>query len=54
VVVTDWPEYPLVDLSKVAEVMTGREVYDTRASLDGEAVRAVGLSYLRPGKPVAA
>jgi UDPglucose 6-dehydrogenase len=45
VVLTEWPELAAVDLAKLAEVMTGTAVVDTRNVLDPAAVKAVGLSY---------
>jgi UDPglucose 6-dehydrogenase len=53
VVATEWPEYTEVDLSKVAEVMAGSVLFDTRASIDAAEAGAAGLSYRRPGKSLA-
>jgi UDPglucose 6-dehydrogenase len=45
VVLTEWPEFADVDLSKAAAVMKGSWVVDTRNLLDPAAVRAAGLEY---------
>jgi UDPglucose 6-dehydrogenase len=44
-VLTEWPEFRELDLAKVAEVMSGHAVVDTRNLLDPGAVAAVGLTY---------
>lgn len=44
-VLTEWPELAELDLAKVAEVMGGRTLVDTRNLLDPDAVRAAGLAY---------
>ncbi|NNE11613.1 MAG: UDP-glucose/GDP-mannose dehydrogenase family protein [Ilumatobacter sp.] len=45
VVLTEWPEFADLDLSKLAEVMRDRHVVDCRNLLDPAAVKAVGLTY---------
>jgi UDPglucose 6-dehydrogenase len=45
VLVTEWSEFLELDWSKVAEVMSGKLIIDGRNSLDGEAIRAAGLTY---------
>ncbi len=50
-VATEWPEFRMVDMSKVAAVMDGDEVYDLRNLLDPAAVRAAGLKYMALGRP---
>ena len=45
VVLTEWPEFAELDLTKVAAAMRGEAVVDTRNLLDPVAVRAAGLSY---------
>jgi UDPglucose 6-dehydrogenase len=45
VVFTEWPEFRHLDLDKIAEVMAGRTVVDTRNLLDVVAVKAAGLVY---------
>jgi UDPglucose 6-dehydrogenase len=51
IVATEWPEFRMVPLSKVAEVMDGTEVYDLRNLLDADQVRAAGLEYVALGRP---
>lgn len=47
---TDWPEFREADLAKVASLLTGTQLVDTRNLLDPEAVRAAGLSYRGMGR----
>jgi UDPglucose 6-dehydrogenase len=51
VVLTEWPEFRILDLVKTAEVMRGSSVVDTRNLLDPAAVRDAGLSYAGVGRP---
>jgi len=50
VVLTEWPEFRDLDLSKVASVMAGSAIVDTRNMLEPAAARAVGLSYVGMGR----
>jgi UDPglucose 6-dehydrogenase len=45
VLVTEWPEFSELDWSAVADAMDGKVVIDGRNALDGDAVRAAGLTY---------
>ncbi len=45
VLVTEWPQCTGLDWGEVAEAMRGKLVVDGRNALDGEAVRAAGLTY---------
>jgi UDPglucose 6-dehydrogenase len=45
VLVTEWPEFLELDWREVAASMSGNLVIDGRNALDGEAVRAAGLTY---------
>ncbi len=45
VLVTEWPQFVALDWSEVARAMRGTLVIDGRNALDGEAVRAAGLTY---------
>jgi UDPglucose 6-dehydrogenase len=45
VVLTEWPEFVELDLSKVAAAMSGDHVVDCRNLLEPAAVRAAGLTY---------
>jgi UDPglucose 6-dehydrogenase len=45
VLVTEWPEFLELDWREVATSMAGKLVIDGRNALDGEAVRAAGLTY---------
>jgi UDPglucose 6-dehydrogenase len=45
VIFTEWPEFRHLDLYKVAEVMAGSAVVDTRNLLDAAEVKAAGLTY---------
>jgi UDPglucose 6-dehydrogenase len=45
VLLTEWPEFAYLDLDRMAEVMRGRAVVDTRNVLDPIAVRTRGLTY---------
>lgn len=44
-VLTEWPEFAALDLTKVAEVMRGDGLVDARNLLDPEDVRNAGLRY---------
>ena len=43
VIATEWPEFHELDWTAVAEVMSGRVVFDTRNVIDVPAARAAGL-----------
>ena len=45
VLLTEWPEFGYLDLDRLAEVMRGRAIVDTRNVLDPTAVRSRGLTY---------
>jgi UDPglucose 6-dehydrogenase len=45
VLLTEWPEFGYLDLDRLAEVMRGRAIVDTRNLLDPAAVRSRGLTY---------
>ena len=45
VLLTEWPEFGYLDLDRLAEVMRGRAVVDTRNVLDPAGVRSRGLTY---------
>jgi UDPglucose 6-dehydrogenase len=45
VLLTEWPEFGYVDLDRLAGVMRGRAVVDTRNLLDPVAVKSRGLVY---------
>ncbi|HEX6658794.1 MAG TPA: UDP-glucose/GDP-mannose dehydrogenase family protein, partial [Ilumatobacter sp.] len=45
VLLTEWAEFGYLDLDRLAEVMRGRAVVDTRNVLDPAAVRSRGLTY---------
>jgi UDPglucose 6-dehydrogenase len=45
VVLTEWPEFGHLDLDRLAHVMRGRAIVDTRNVLDPAAVRSRGLDY---------
>jgi UDPglucose 6-dehydrogenase len=49
-VVTEWAEYRTLDWRRIASVMRGDLVYDTRAIVDQEAVAAAGLRLERLGR----
>jgi len=44
-VLTEWPEFSEVDLSKMVEVMRGNHVVDCRNLLEPATVKAAGLTY---------
>ncbi|MGH9122781.1 MAG: UDP binding domain-containing protein, partial [Acidimicrobiales bacterium] len=50
VVLTEWPQFTQLDLSKVAEVMARPALVDTRRLFDAEVVSAAGLRYLGTGR----
>lgn len=52
VVATEWPEFRLVDLGRVAQAMEGDLVYDLRNLLDPNAAIAAGLRYRGLGRPL--
>jgi UDPglucose 6-dehydrogenase len=45
VILTEWPEFSELDLGKLATVMAGKAIVDTRNLLDPVAVRSAGLAY---------
>ncbi len=45
ILVTEWPEFLQLEWSEVARAMRGNLLIDGRNALDGEAVRAAGLTY---------
>jgi UDPglucose 6-dehydrogenase len=50
ILVTEWPEFVELDWSEVSRAMHGTLLIDGRNALDGEAVRAAGLTYEGIGK----
>jgi UDPglucose 6-dehydrogenase len=45
ILVTEWPEFLQLEWNEVARAMRGTLLIDGRNALDGDAVRAAGLSY---------
>ena len=45
VILTEWPEFKELDLDKLATVMAGKAIVDTRNLLDPDAVKSAGLVY---------
>jgi UDPglucose 6-dehydrogenase len=45
ILVTEWPEFLQLEWSEVARAMRGTLLVDGRNALDGEAIRAAGLTY---------
>jgi UDPglucose 6-dehydrogenase len=45
ILVTEWPEFIELDWKEVARTMRGSLLIDGRNALDGDAVRAAGLTY---------
>jgi UDPglucose 6-dehydrogenase len=45
VILTEWPEFKELDLGKLATVMAGKTIVDTRNLLDPIEVRSAGLGY---------
>jgi UDPglucose 6-dehydrogenase len=45
ILVTEWPEFLELDWTEVARAMRGTLLIDGRNALDGDAVRAAGLTY---------
>jgi UDPglucose 6-dehydrogenase len=45
VILTEWPEFKELDLDKLATVMAGKAIVDTRNLLDPDAVKSAGLMY---------
>ncbi len=50
VVLTEWPEFRELDLSKVATVMASPAIVDTRNMLEPDAARVAGLRYVGMGR----
>ncbi len=50
VVLTEWPEFSELDIVKLAGVMRGSSIVDTRNLLEPSAVREAGLSYEGVGR----
>jgi UDPglucose 6-dehydrogenase len=50
VVATEWPEFSTIDMEKVAAVMRGAVIVDSRNMLDPETVAAAGLEYRGLGR----
>lgn len=55
-IATEWTEFRQIDWQEAARAMRGSLVFDTRAIIDGEAVRAAGLAFealgaARPAAP---
>ena len=45
VILTEWPEFKELELDRLATVMAGKAIVDTRNLLDPAAVRSTGLRY---------
>jgi UDPglucose 6-dehydrogenase len=52
VVLTEWPEFRTLDWTRVAELMDGFTVLDTRNLLDGDPLTRAGLTWRGMGRPV--
>jgi hypothetical protein len=50
VLVTEWPQFAVLDWAEVAAVMAGDVVIDGRNALDPAVVRAAGLRYEGVGR----
>jgi len=50
-ITTEWPEFLTYDMNRVAEVMRGHRVVDSRNLLDPAVVRSAGLDYWGLGRP---
>jgi UDPglucose 6-dehydrogenase len=51
VVLTEWPEFRSLDWTRVAELMDGFTVLDTRNLLDGDLLTRAGLTWRGMGRP---
>jgi UDPglucose 6-dehydrogenase len=51
VLLTEWSEFRVLDWHRVAELMVGGKVLDTRNHLDPKALRCAGLQWQGIGKP---
>jgi UDPglucose 6-dehydrogenase len=51
VVATEWQEYADLDLAAIAGLMCGNVVVDARNALDAGCALALGLRYIRVGRP---
>jgi UDPglucose 6-dehydrogenase len=51
VLLTEWPEFRSLDPHRVASLMRGRSVVDTRNLLDPASFRSAGLHYDGVGRP---
>ncbi len=49
VIMTPWPEYANLDLTKLSSLMSGNIVLDPYAVLDGNLAKSAGLNYLTLG-----
>jgi UDPglucose 6-dehydrogenase len=54
VLVTEWPDFTELDWAEVAKQMSTPLVVDGRNFLDGDALRAAGITYEAIGRPSAA
>jgi UDPglucose 6-dehydrogenase len=52
IVLTEWPEFRTLDWTRVAELMDGFTVLDTRNLLDGDPLTRAGLTWRGTGRPV--
>ena len=50
-ITTEWPEFLTYDMNRVAQVMRGHRVGDSRNLLDPAVVRSAGLDYWGLGRP---
>jgi UDPglucose 6-dehydrogenase len=50
VLLTDWPQFQLLDWTRVSELMAGKTIIDARNCLDSTALNRAGLSYHGIGK----
>ncbi|MEA1903075.1 MAG: UDP-glucose/GDP-mannose dehydrogenase family protein [Actinomycetota bacterium] len=50
-IATEWPEFLTYDMNRVAEVMKGHRIVDSRNLLDPAVVRSAGLDYWGLGRP---
>src|SRR4051794_8824215 len=50
---TDWPEYRSIDWTRIAPLMRGTSVFDSRVGIDASAARDAGLNVVVHGRAVA-
>ena len=50
ILATEWNEFKQIDFNRIASLMKGKVIFDTRNQWDGAALKKMGFEYYGVGK----